>query len=765
MNVDFSTLPHWVNKKFYPLWFDRNRFIIKKGGAGSGKCLAKGANVIMYSGKLKKVEDLKINDLLMGIDSKPRQIKQIYNGIGNLYKIIQKKGIEYIVNENHILSLKKSIASKKDKGKFLKKDFKRPKGRYPSFDDIININVIDFLNSSKRFKRNFNGYRIGIDFDEKEINIPAYFLGLWLGDGSSRRIEITTADIEIINYIKDYAKIINHQVKIQGKINNKASTYFLNNGHYNKVCKLRQWFKDLNLICNKHIPDVYLFNSKKNRLDLLAGIIDTDGSLQGNCYDLVLKDKKLALQIKYLCNSLGYRCHFKKCIKSIKRINFKGIYYRMNISGNVQEIPVKIERKKIKKFNKNKDTMITGINVEYYGIGEFYGFELDQDGLFLLEDFTVTHNSVDTFRCMTYRMIAERGHNYLVCRKYGNTNSISTYPLFKSCISDWNLWNLFTENKTSQTFSSAIGNQAKFIGLDDIEKIKSITFDNGVLTDIIIEEANEITEKDFINLNLRLRGQAIQPFQITLMFNPISITHWLKKVFFDNPGEKRSKITIHESTYLDNRFIDQAYKEELEALKFQDKMYYEIFALGHWGSIGNLVFRNIEFQPCPYSLYDFDAVYAGQDFGFNHYNAIELVGLKDGNKYSFNELYTRHMTNNEIITENEKLNILSKNQKCTADSAEPKSIKEWQNAGYSMKGAKKGKDSVKVQIGWLNRGKWIIDPDKCPGLANEVSCFKWKEDKEGNPLDETVEFKNDAIAACRYAIEELTEQSLSIWDV
>lgn len=396
---------------------------------------------------------------------------------------------------------------------------------------------------------------------------------------------------------------------------------------------------------------------------------------------------------------------------------------------------------------------------------KFYPLWFDRNRFIVKKGGAGSGKSVDTFRCMTYRMIAEKGHNYLICRKFGNSNSISTYPLLKSCISDWNLWPLFRENRSNQTITSAIGNQAKFIGLDDIEKIKSITFDNGVLTDIIIEEANEITEKDFINLNLRLRGQAKQPFQMTFMFNPISSTHWLKKVFFDNPGAKKDKITIHESTYLDNRFIDKAYKEELNALKYQDKIYYEIFALGNWGSIGNLVFRNIEFRPCPYSLQDFDAVYAGQDFGFNHYNAIELIGLKDGNKYSFSELYTRYMTNNEVIEENEKAFILDKSQKCVADSAEPKSIKEWQNAGYNIQGAKKGKDSVKVQIGWLNRNKWVIDPEKCPGLANEVQCFKWKEDKEGNPLDEPVAFKDDAIAACRYAIEELTDLNLSIWDV
>ena len=350
---------------------------------------------------------------------------------------------------------------------------------------------------------------------------------------------------------------------------------------------------------------------------------------------------------------------------------------------------------------------------------------------------------------MVYRTITERGHNYAIVRKVGRTNSISTIPLIRRCISDWGLWQFFTENKSSQLITcNHNGNQIKFIGLDDIEKIKSITFDNGPLTDILIEEATEITEKDFNQLNLRLRGIAKVPFQMTLLFNPISDTHWMKRRFFDNPGEKRDKITIHESTYLDNRFLDNEYKEELEALKYEDKVYYDVYALGKWGSIGNLVFRNVVYEKCPYKEQDFDQVIAGQDFGFNHYNAIEKIGIKDGNKYSFAELYVRHMTNDEVIKENEAKGVLSKRQRCIADSAEPKSIKDWQQAGYNMAGAKKGPDSVKEQISWLNRGKWFVDPEACPGLVSEISTYKWKEDKDGNPLDVPVSFKDDGIAAC-----------------
>jgi phage terminase large subunit len=353
-----------------------------------------------------------------------------------------------------------------------------------------------------------------------------------------------------------------------------------------------------------------------------------------------------------------------------------------------------------------------------------------------------------------YRMIAEPGHNYAIIRKIGVTNSISTIPLIKRCIAQGGLWHLFSENKSMQMITCIHnGNQIKFLGLDDIEKMKSITFENGVLTDILIKEATEITEKDFNQLNLRLRGKARVPFQITMLFNPISDTYWGKRRFWDNPGDKRDEIEIHESTYLDNRFLDDEYKNELEALKYEDRVYYDVYCLGNWGSIGNLIFRNVVYQECPYKPEDFDVVIAGQDFGFNHYDSIQLIGLKDGNKYSFKELYVRHMTNDEVIAENEKKDILTKRQRCIADSAEPKSIMDWKRAGYNMEGAKKGPDSVKEQISWLNRNTWYVDSKACPGLTSEIATYKWKEDRDGNPLDEPVSFHDDAIAACRYAGE------------
>lgn len=350
------------------------------------------------------------------------------------------------------------------------------------------------------------------------------------------------------------------------------------------------------------------------------------------------------------------------------------------------------------------------------------------------------------------RFCTEPGHNILVTRKVGRTNRFSTFSLIKKTIADYGVRNKLSIRETDMTITGPYGNTMIFEGLDDIEKIKSLTFESGALTSVWIEEANEASREDFQQLNLRLRGESIQPFQMTMTFNPVSVNSWLKPEFFDNP---KPNATILKTTYLDNRFIDADYRAELEAMKLSDPIYYQVYALGEWGQIGDVAFPNVVYERCPYSIQDFDSVVWGMDFGFQHYHAIEGMGLKDGELYSFSELYVRQMTNADIINENEKRCILSKPIKCVADSAEPKSIEEWKRAGYNVDGAKKGPDSVKAQFAYLRAHKWHIDETACPGLAAEVRGAVYKKDRNGQTTEEIFSFHDDALAAVRYSVESL----------
>jgi len=360
-----------------------------------------------------------------------------------------------------------------------------------------------------------------------------------------------------------------------------------------------------------------------------------------------------------------------------------------------------------------------------------------------------------------YRWLTEKGHNGLAVRKVEKASRDSTYAMLQQIIRQWGLSELFhtTVNPLSITCKRN-GNQMLFRGLDDVEKLKSITFETGPLTDIWVEEASEITPQEDRQLRLRLRGATETPKQIVYSFNPISALHWLKGRFIDNPLPA-DRCSVLKTTYRDNKWLASEDREEIEALKDEDLTYYKIYALGDWGIIGNVVFHNYVIEDFDYDFSDFDAIYQGQDYGFNHPFAFELAGFKDGELYVFDEVYKRQKTNAELITECneyfEARDILKPVQRklTTGDSAEPDRIKEWNQNGYVVRPSKKGKDSVRFGIDYLRRQKMHIHKSRCPGIAAEIPIFKHKEDKDGNVLEDFVNFKDDGIAALRYACEPL----------
>lgn len=210
-----------------------------------------------------------------------------------------------------------------------------------------------------------------------------------------------------------------------------------------------------------------------------------------------------------------------------------------------------------------------------------------------------------------YKLINPNRCNLLVVRKTGDTNRKSTFPLLKQVISNWNLSKYFKVNESDMRIKCLFtGNEVAFAGLDDVEKIKSITFENGELTDIWIEEATECQESDINQLKVRLRGGKSKK-QMVLSFNPINIQHWIKKHFID------SKLaTVCFSTYKDNKFLTDDDKKALEDLKYTDEYTYEVYALGHWGIVGKTVFdakaitKRLDVLPKPlkvgYFKYDYD---------------------------------------------------------------------------------------------------------------------------------------------------------------
>ena len=211
-----------------------------------------------------------------------------------------------------------------------------------------------------------------------------------------------------------------------------------------------------------------------------------------------------------------------------------------------------------------------------------------------------------------YKILHPSLCNLLVVRNTGDTNRRSTFPLFKQVISNWNLAEHFKINESDMRIKCLLtGNEIAFIGLDDVEKVKSITFASGELTHEWIEEATECQEADINQLKVRLRGGKSKK-QMVLSFNPVNIQHWIKKHFIDS-----GLATVCWTTYKDNKFLTDDDRKALEDLRLIDEYTYEVYCLGKWGILGKTVFdaraiqKRLDEIPKPIKVGYFDYDYDG----------------------------------------------------------------------------------------------------------------------------------------------------------
>jgi len=348
--------------------------------------------------------------------------------------------------------------------------------------------------------------------------------------------------------------------------------------------------------------------------------------------------------------------------------------------------------------------------------------------------------SVFAAQKLVIRMLSERAHKILLVRKVARTIRASQYSLLKSMIQNSGAFSYFSFKDVEMTITNELnGNEFITAGMDDREKIKSI---HGV-TAVWIEEATELERKDFTQINLRLRGNTNNYKQIILTYNPVNANHWLNKINMQNSVKLKT-------TYKDNKFIDEEYKKVLEDLKSEDEEYYNIYALGEWGTLRNIIFRPFEMTDNFPS--EFDEIIYGLDFGFNNKTALVEIGIRD-NLYYLNELiYESRLTNADLISRMKELEIKYSNY-IYCDSSEPNRIEEIRRAGFNSHPAEK---SVKDGIDFLKRCKIISKPDNA-GINAEVLSYSYKQDKDGNVLDEPVKFNDHGVDAIRYAVYSHTK--------
>ena len=377
--------------------------------------------------------------------------------------------------------------------------------------------------------------------------------------------------------------------------------------------------------------------------------------------------------------------------------------------------------------------------------------------------------SVDTAQNYILRLMKDKGRNLLCVRKSDITNRDSTYAELTGAIYrifGQDAEKYWTIKQSPLMLTCCNGNQIIFRGVNDEkqrEKLKSITFQKGKLTDVWIEEATEITQSDFEIIDDRLRGELPdeQFYQIRMTFNPVNKNHWIKKAFFDRPDKN---VLTHHSTYLQNRFIDAAYKERMMRRKEVDPEGYQIYGLGEWGEIGGLILHNWQIEDISTNINDYDDVVIGQDFGFNHANAVLLLGTRDDDIYILDEVYVHERETSEIIPLVQNKGFPT-NRTMWCDSAEPDRIKMWQSAGYRAQAVTKEQSEKKYQTAQIDWLKGVVSDSKvikrrifvhpqCVNTIKELQQWKWKKDERtGEYLDEPVPVMDDAMAALRYGVE------------
>lgn len=375
--------------------WQKTDLVIVAARPAMGKCLGKGTKVLMFDGTLKKVEEIQVGELLMGDDSTPRKVLSLARGRENMYWIRQHKGIDYRVNESHILALK----DKNAKSHFLE--------------------VKEYLADNQRYK-SFKGYKVAIDFPAKETLIDPYFVGLWIAMGNTTMYDCALISDknnspELHDYLIQFAE--KSEISLQHQQYSTANRYqFQQQGENSLTGKLTS----LHLIDKatksflppKYIPNTYLYNSRQNRLAVLAGLIDAMGKYVASSkkygFDFEFTWFKQANenahfeaytkwihQIKYLVDTLGFQTDLQQ--KSIPQGKWALAKekFTLSITENLSEIPVKIAAKKAPIFPKKNEKQ-TPISVEFDKEDEYFGFEIDGNRLFLLEDCTVTHNTAFT---------------------------------------------------------------------------------------------------------------------------------------------------------------------------------------------------------------------------------------------------------------------------------------------------------------------------------------------------------------------------------
>lgn len=383
------------------------------------ECFDPETPILLWDSTVKRAGDIVVGDTLIDDQGQPTRVKTTCAGLKEMYEIQQTEAnaMNYTVTDNHILTLK--IKNTKwlgpHKEKYNARWFDRKKMRFRSklfpnkeearsfletmhIDPILDIKLSDYLKLPGSVTTNLRGFKsTGISWPKRDIALDPYILGMWLGDELSNGYGFSTADEELLNTWVNWGKDNNATVHRTERYKYTLQPSVV--GAKKGIAPLRNILETYGLLDNRHIPQDYIFNDRETRLQLLAGLVDTDGSVRdGHEIRICQSSKNIRIleDTLRLAQSLGFACHMNNGIRG----KCSSTYTELTLTGEyLYEIPVRLARKKAVKFDNPRSivrcqTLLeTSINVVRKSIGSYVGWQLEGNGRFLLADCTTIHNT------------------------------------------------------------------------------------------------------------------------------------------------------------------------------------------------------------------------------------------------------------------------------------------------------------------------------------------------------------------------------------
>jgi superfamily II DNA or RNA helicase len=644
---------------------DRGRVVIPTA------CHAEGHPILMYDGTIKSVEDVAVGDVLMGADSTPRTVLSLCRGSDEMFRITPKRGEPFVVNKEHILSLVCTNEGNKRRDRD-----GNPFPCHRTGGEIDNISVGEYLLKSKSWKHLRKLRQVPVFFSShKSVKIPPYILGILLGDGCIiHYVRVSNPDAEVIQALEEYAKsvgcILTHQW-FKPHCFDVCISLPTFRGQWGEGIKRSKWGKNPVSAAlhsyglmgkrsgDKFIPFDYLTGSVSDRLELLAGLLDTDGCTKESCYDYISKSFRLATDIIYLARSLGFYVSMKECTKSCN--GKSGTYYRVFISGETDRIPCRAPRKQAVLRKMKKDVLRQGFSVEPIGEGDYYGFLLDGDHLYLDGNFVAHHNSGKSFLIQQYisllpkaRIIVTTSAQSVLIQLWENINKVLLGKAGIICSSK-------KFNPDARVICVSTGTLQKFLkpqGEQDIDAV-------------LCDEIHELGSKQRIELIENIReakmfgfsANATRPdkaeFRINGLFGPVLAT-----MKYEEAVDKKLVTPICvvwcpvQSNTDPTSFYDASWQKERYGIWRYEKRNHAIADAAHLFGEEEQVLITVKTIDHALHLHkllpDYQVVYSPKDFNelnrFRYLKGVDKVPMMTKEKLQYVKKQFEHGTIKKIIS-------------------------------------------------------------------------------------------------------------------